>query len=106
MQTEEDADFDRLARDSSRAEESFSAAHISLRPEHALAEQRAATDVEAALTAAVGELPAEDACRQALLFRWPQIARGGRGAGRALDRQRAVVGRVCMARLESASRRF
>jgi RNA polymerase sigma-70 factor (ECF subfamily) len=60
VQTEEDADFDRLARDSSRAEESFSAAQSPSDPEHALAEQRAATDVEAALTAAVGELPAED----------------------------------------------
>ncbi|MBV9210013.1 MAG: sigma-70 family RNA polymerase sigma factor [Acidobacteria bacterium] len=60
VQTEEDADFDRLARASSRPEESFSAAQAPSNPEHALSEQRAAGDVEAALAAALAELEAED----------------------------------------------
>jgi RNA polymerase sigma-70 factor (ECF subfamily) len=60
VQTEEDADFDRLARASNRGEESFSAAQSPANPEHALAEQRAAGDVENALKEALGTLDAED----------------------------------------------
>ncbi len=60
VQTEEDADFDRLARASHSGEESFSAAQAPSNPENALAEQRAAGDVEAALKRAVGELATED----------------------------------------------
>ncbi|HYO90284.1 MAG TPA: sigma-70 family RNA polymerase sigma factor, partial [Pyrinomonadaceae bacterium] len=60
VQTEEDADFDRLARDSHAGEESFSATSSAPDPEHALSENRAARDVEAALAAALGELEAED----------------------------------------------
>jgi RNA polymerase sigma-70 factor (ECF subfamily) len=60
VQTEEDADFDRLARESHHGEESFSATRPTPDPEHALAEQRAARDVERALACAVGELAAED----------------------------------------------
>lgn len=60
VQTEEDADFDRLARASSRGEETFSAAQAPSNPERALSEQRAASDVEAALAAALNELEAED----------------------------------------------
>lgn len=60
VQTEEDADFDRLARDSNRSDEAFSATTNALDPEHALAENRAARDVEAALAEALKELDAED----------------------------------------------
>jgi RNA polymerase sigma-70 factor (ECF subfamily) len=60
VQTEEDSDFDRLARDSQRGEEAFSATSAAPDPERALAEQRAASDVEAALARAVNELDAED----------------------------------------------
>lgn len=60
VQTEEDADFDRLARDSHQGDESFSATSSVPDPEHALAEQRAARDVEAALAEAIGELETED----------------------------------------------
>jgi hypothetical protein len=60
VQTEEDADFDRLARASSRGEETFSAAQSPSNPERALSEQRAASDVEASLAAALNELEAED----------------------------------------------
>jgi RNA polymerase sigma-70 factor (ECF subfamily) len=60
VQTEEDADFDRLARDSHTGEGAFSATHATADPEHALAERRAASDVEAALARAVNELAAED----------------------------------------------
>lgn len=60
VQTEEDADFDRLARSASHGEEAFSSAQSAANPESALAEQRAAGDVEAALGAAIGELEAED----------------------------------------------
>lgn len=60
VQTEEDADFDRLARASHSGEESFSAAQSTSNPEAALAEQRAAGDVETALAEALGELAAED----------------------------------------------
>ena len=60
VQTEEDADFDRLARTSNRAEETFSAAQSPSNPERALSEQRAASDVESSLAAALSELEAED----------------------------------------------
>lgn len=60
VQTEVDADFDRLARESHQGEESFNATSASLDPESALADRSAATDVEAALARALGELAAED----------------------------------------------
>ncbi|HEY0406800.1 MAG TPA: sigma-70 family RNA polymerase sigma factor [Pyrinomonadaceae bacterium] len=61
VQTEEDADFDRLARDSQHGDEAFGgAASPAPDPEHALAENRAASDVEAALASALAELGAED----------------------------------------------
>lgn len=60
VQTELDTDFDRLARESHQGEDSFSATNAPPDPESALAEQRAAGDVEAALSQAMGELIAED----------------------------------------------
>ncbi|HEY0384514.1 MAG TPA: sigma-70 family RNA polymerase sigma factor, partial [Pyrinomonadaceae bacterium] len=60
VQTEEDADFDRLARDSQHGDEAFSATSSAPDPEHALSANRAARDVEAALAQAVAELGAED----------------------------------------------
>ncbi len=60
VQTEEDADFDRLARESHRGEGAFSGTSEPLDPEHALVEKRAARDVEAALACAISELAAED----------------------------------------------
>jgi RNA polymerase sigma-70 factor (ECF subfamily) len=60
VQTELDTDFDRLARESHQAEGSFSATQAPTNPESALAEQRAAGDVEAALAGAIGELAPED----------------------------------------------
>ncbi|HKR01299.1 MAG TPA: sigma-70 family RNA polymerase sigma factor [Pyrinomonadaceae bacterium] len=60
VQTELDSDFDRLARESHQAEESFSAAGAPPDPESALAEQRAAGDVEAALARVLGDLAPED----------------------------------------------
>lgn len=60
VQTEDDADFDRLAQDSHTAGEGFGATTASLNPEEALAEERAARDVEEALARAIQELEAED----------------------------------------------
>jgi len=60
VQTEEDADFDRLAQDSHTATEGFGVANAPLDPEQALAEGRATRDVEAALARAIQELEAED----------------------------------------------
>lgn len=60
VQTEEDADFDRLARDAHGGDEAFSTPSSAPDPEHALAENRAARDVEAALAQALGELGPED----------------------------------------------
>lgn len=60
VQTELDTDFDRLARESHQAEDSFSAAQSASDPESALSEQRTAGDVEAALAKVLGELPPED----------------------------------------------
>lgn len=59
VQTELDADFDRLARDSHQTEESFAGA-AAPDPETALANQRASGDVEAALAGALRELAPED----------------------------------------------
>ncbi|HEV7844391.1 MAG TPA: sigma-70 family RNA polymerase sigma factor, partial [Pyrinomonadaceae bacterium] len=56
VQTEEDADFDRLARDSHHGDEGFGLNASAPDPERALAENRAARDVEAALAEALGEL--------------------------------------------------
>jgi RNA polymerase sigma-70 factor (ECF subfamily) len=61
VQTEEDADFDRLARDPQHADEAFGGVtSMAPDPEHALAENRAARDVEDALALALAELEAED----------------------------------------------
>jgi RNA polymerase sigma-70 factor (ECF subfamily) len=60
VQTEEDADFDRLTRDSQHGDEAFSASSAAPDPERALAENRAAQDVEAALAEALAELGVED----------------------------------------------
>jgi RNA polymerase sigma-70 factor, ECF subfamily len=60
VQTELDTDFDRLARESHQAEDTFSATNAPPDPESALSEQRAAGDVEAALAQAMGELAPED----------------------------------------------
>jgi RNA polymerase sigma-70 factor, ECF subfamily len=60
VQTEDDAEFDRLAQDSHNATEGLGTAIVKLNPEQALAEERAARDVEEALARAVQELDAED----------------------------------------------
>jgi RNA polymerase sigma-70 factor (ECF subfamily) len=60
VQTELDADFDRLARESHQGEEDFSITSAAPDPELALSNRRAASDVEAALGQAVGELSPED----------------------------------------------
>ena len=60
VQTEDDAEFDRLAQDSHTAVEGFSGTTAPLNPEQALAEERAASDVEEALARAIQELEAED----------------------------------------------
>jgi RNA polymerase sigma-70 factor (ECF subfamily) len=60
VQTEEDADFDRLARESHMGDEAFGSTSGSPDPERALSESRAARDVEAALAQALNELGAED----------------------------------------------
>jgi RNA polymerase sigma-70 factor, ECF subfamily len=60
VQTEEDADFDRLAQDAQRNEGTFSLTHAAADPEHALAEKSAALDVEDALARALRELAPED----------------------------------------------
>jgi RNA polymerase sigma-70 factor (ECF subfamily) len=60
VQTELDTDFDRLARESHQAEDSFSATNAAPDPETALTEQRAAGDVEQALAQALSELVPED----------------------------------------------
>jgi RNA polymerase sigma-70 factor (ECF subfamily) len=60
VQTELDTDFDRLARESHQGEESFSATNAPPDPESALADQRAAGDVEASLAQALSELAPED----------------------------------------------
>lgn len=60
VQTEEDADFDRLARASNSGEASFSASQMPSDPESALVGQRVATDIESGLARALGELGADD----------------------------------------------
>jgi RNA polymerase sigma-70 factor (ECF subfamily) len=61
VQTEEDADFDRLTQDAQRhMSESPGIQVAALDPEQALAEGRAARDVEEALARAIKELEAED----------------------------------------------
>lgn len=61
VQTEEDADFDRLAQDAQGAGvEGSGMTAAPLDPEQALAEGRAGADVEAALARAIKELGAED----------------------------------------------
>ena len=60
VQTEEDADFDRLARASTSGEASFSGSQKPSNPESALTDQRAAVDIEFALATSIGTLVAED----------------------------------------------
>lgn len=60
VQTEEDADFDRLTRDANHSGDAFSATPAAPDPENALANKQSARDVEAALTRAVNELDPED----------------------------------------------
>jgi RNA polymerase sigma-70 factor (ECF subfamily) len=60
VQTEEDADFDRLARDSNQSDEIFIAAQSTSNPEESLTSQRAAENVETALAKAINELETED----------------------------------------------
>jgi RNA polymerase sigma-70 factor (ECF subfamily) len=60
VQTEEDADFDRLAQNAQGGEASFGVMHRENDPEHALAEKSAARDVEAALAQVMQELAPED----------------------------------------------
>lgn len=60
VQTEEDADFDRLARGSNQSDEVFVAAQSTENPEDTLTTQRAAEDVEESLAKAIGELDTED----------------------------------------------
>lgn len=60
VQTEEDADFDRLAQDTRAGEGAFSITHAAADPEHTFSEQSAAHDVEDALGQAMRELAPED----------------------------------------------
>lgn len=60
VQTEEDADFDRLARDSNQSDEVFVGAQSTANPEDMLSTNRAAGNVEAALGKAMSELDTED----------------------------------------------
>ena len=60
VQTEEDADLDRLARDSDGEQDALNVFHSSPNPEEALAGQLAAADVEKALAQTLARLEAED----------------------------------------------
>jgi len=60
VQTEEDADLDRLARDSDGERDALSVFHSSPNPEEALAGELAAADVEKALGQTLAKLDAED----------------------------------------------
>jgi RNA polymerase sigma-70 factor (ECF subfamily) len=60
VQTEEDADFDRLAQDAQRSEGTLGITHVAPDPEHSLAERSAASDVEEALAQAMKELAPDD----------------------------------------------
>ncbi|HEX8747886.1 MAG TPA: sigma-70 family RNA polymerase sigma factor [Pyrinomonadaceae bacterium] len=59
VQTEEDADFDKLAQ-GAHGESGYSLTHASPDPEHAFSERSAAHDVEEALGRAIRELAPED----------------------------------------------
>ncbi len=60
VQTEEDADFDRLVHDAQQHEGAFNVTHAAADPEHALADKSASRDVEEALAQAMRELAPED----------------------------------------------
>jgi RNA polymerase sigma-70 factor, ECF subfamily len=60
VQTEEDADFDRLAQEAQKGEGAFNLTHASPDPEHAFSERSAAHDVEDALAEAMRGLAPED----------------------------------------------
>lgn len=60
IQPEEDADLDRMARDSDADPEAFGMVQTSPNPEEALASERASADVEKALGLALADLDAED----------------------------------------------
>lgn len=60
VQTEEDADMDRLAQDSDVEQDALNVFHSSPNPEEALAGELAAADVEKALGRTLAELEAED----------------------------------------------
>ncbi|HEY0323572.1 MAG TPA: sigma-70 family RNA polymerase sigma factor [Pyrinomonadaceae bacterium] len=60
VQTEEDADFDRLAQDAQKSEGTFGITHTAPDPENALTEKSTAHDVEEALAQAMRELAPED----------------------------------------------
>lgn len=60
VQTEEDADFDRMAQDAHASDGAFTITHAAPGPEDALTEKSAAHDVEEALAQAMKELAAED----------------------------------------------
>jgi RNA polymerase sigma-70 factor (ECF subfamily) len=60
VQTEEDAELDRLAQDAETAGDAHHLTDGAASPEQDLLTRRAARDVQAALAQAVGELPAED----------------------------------------------
>jgi len=60
VQTEEDADLDRLAQDSDGEQDASNVFHSSPNPEEALAGELAAADVEKALAQTLAELDAED----------------------------------------------
>jgi RNA polymerase sigma-70 factor (ECF subfamily) len=60
VQTEEDADFDRLAQDSQKGDHAFNLTRAAADPEHAFSERSAARDVEEAMARAMQELAPED----------------------------------------------
>ncbi len=60
VQTEEDGDFDRLARDEVDGNEARAATSLSLNPENALSDKRERAEVESALALSLSELPDED----------------------------------------------
>jgi RNA polymerase sigma-70 factor (ECF subfamily) len=60
VQPEEDAEIDRLSRDSSPKEDAFSTLHSLVNPEQAFVNNVAAAEVETALTYALAELDDED----------------------------------------------
>ena len=60
VQTEEDADFDKLAQEARGSEGTFSLTHAAPDPEHVFSERSAASDVEEALAQVMRELAPED----------------------------------------------